>query len=378
MNEIQNQIYFYQCLKNVFFGISIFCLFVTLWIAYGRKRSEKLKGILVITVFLFVGSFVFVQKAEASVQEEKTVTLKMKEGVCLKYTKIYDRDDFSVFQNPETGDILENLEDIEIESAEKSEDVFVKNLEGVLEEKIKDVTEGKKTSVLVTKVELGGKDASKYKVDLEKQQVCLECALTIKKRKINLRVERGWREYGHYNEINFASDTPVQENTESYKNSETEGLLKGDAVVYPTPVEKPIEKEKLPDYSLGEWKERITVKQDGKSGENYYFNYDEVTCGSLQIEPEAIEEHSEYIEFETDRQQVYLDENTGKLWADGKMQDFHVLLKQNNKASFIQMYAQSQEKLSVRMERDWIFQRRISKRERKERFHFFLFIRRIR
>lgn len=94
MNEIQNQIYFYQCLKNVFFGISIFCLFVTLWIAYGRKRSEKLKGILVITVFLFVGSFVFVQKAEASVQEEKTVTLKMKEGVCLKYTKIYDRDGF--------------------------------------------------------------------------------------------------------------------------------------------------------------------------------------------------------------------------------------------------------------------------------------------
>lgn len=334
MNEIQNQIYFYQCLKNVFCGISIFCLFVTLWIAYGRKRSEKLKGILVITVFLFVGSFVFVQKAEASVQEEKTVTLKMKEGVCLKYTKIYDRDDFSVFQNPETGDILENLEDIEIESAEKSEDVFVKNLEGVLEEKIKDVTEGKKTSVLVTKVELGGKDASKYKVDLEKQQVCLECALTIKKRKINLRVERGWREYGHYNEINFASDTPVQENTESYKNSETEGLLKGDAVVYPTPVEKPIEKEKLPDYSLGEWKERITVKQDGKSEENYYFNYDEVTCGNLQIEPEAIEEHSEYIEFETDRQQVYLDENTGKLWADGKMQNFHVLLKQNNKASF--------------------------------------------
>ena len=56
MNEIQNQIYFYQCLKNVFFGISIFCLFVTLWIAYGRKRSEKLKGILVITVFLFVGA----------------------------------------------------------------------------------------------------------------------------------------------------------------------------------------------------------------------------------------------------------------------------------------------------------------------------------
>ena len=92
---------------------------------------------------------------------------------------------------------MENLEDIELESAEKSEDVFVKNLEGVLEEKIKDVTEGKKTSVLVTKVELGGKDASKYKVDLEKQQVCLECALTIKKRKINLRVERGWREYGH-------------------------------------------------------------------------------------------------------------------------------------------------------------------------------------
>ena len=50
MNEIQNQIYFYQCLKNVFFGISIFCLFVTLWIAYGRKRSEKLKGILVIKI----------------------------------------------------------------------------------------------------------------------------------------------------------------------------------------------------------------------------------------------------------------------------------------------------------------------------------------
>ena len=57
-------------------------------------------------------------------------------------------------------------------------------------------------------------------------------------------------------------------------------------------MEKPIEKDKLPDYSLGEWKERITVKQDGKSGENYYFNYDEVTCGSLQIESEAIEEHS--------------------------------------------------------------------------------------
>ena len=34
------------------------------------------------------------------------------------------------------------------------------------------------------------------------------------------------------------------------------------------------------------------------------------------------------------KRQVYLDENTGKLWADGKMQDFHVLLKQNNKASF--------------------------------------------
>ena len=98
-------------------------------------------------------------------------------------------------------------------------------------------------------------------------------------------------------------------------------------------MEKPIEKDKLPDYSLGEWKERITVKQDGKSGENYYFNYDEVTCGSLQIESEAIEDHSEIIEFRY-RQQVYLDENTGKLWADGKMQDFHVLLKQNNKASF--------------------------------------------
>ena len=127
MNEIQNQIYFYQCLKNVFFGISIFCLFVTLWIAYGRKRSEKLKGILVITVFLFVGSFVFVQKAEASVQEEKTVTLKMKEGVCLKYTKIYDRDDFSVFQNPETGDIAGET------ISEQAEQVM-KNIGAVLEE----------------------------------------------------------------------------------------------------------------------------------------------------------------------------------------------------------------------------------------------------
>lgn len=334
MNEIQNQIYLYQCLKNIFFCISIFCLFVTLWISYGGKRSGKIKGLLAVTVFLFMGSFAFVQKAEASVQEEETVTLKMKEGTCLKYTKIYDRDNFSVFQNSETGDILENLEDIEIEGVEKSEDVFVKNLEGVLEEKIKDVVEGKKVSVLLTKVELGGKDASKYQVDLENQQVRLECELTIKKRKINLKVEQGWREYGHYNEINFASDTAVQENTESYKNCEIEGLLKGDAVVYPTPVEKPIEKDKLPDYSLGEWKERITVKQDGESGENYYFNYNEVTCGSLKIEPEVIDEYSEYIEFETDREQVYLDENTGKLWADGNMQDFRVLLKQGGKANF--------------------------------------------
>ncbi|MDO4469494.1 MAG: hypothetical protein Q4C84_06580 [Bacillota bacterium] len=334
MNEIQNQIYLYQCLKISFLCISLFCLFVTVRIYCGWKRNTRSKLLLLVLMISCMGSFVSLREVKASTEEQKPVILKMKEGSCLKYTKIYDRDDFSVFQNSETGDILENLEDIEIGGVEQGEEVFVKNLEGVLEEEIKDVTERRKTTVLLTKVELGGKDASKYKVELEKQQVGLGCELTIKKRKINLKVEQGQREYGHYNEISFASDVPVQENTESYINCETEGLLEGDAVSYPTPLEKPIGDENLPDYPLGEWTDRITVKQDGEPGKNYYFNYQEVACGSLKICPESIEDYSGYIEFETDRKQVYLDKGTGKLWVDGEMQDFHVLLKENKKTSF--------------------------------------------
>ena len=285
-------------------------------------------------IFFFAVSFVSLQEVEASVEEEQSVVLKMKEGKRLNYTKIYDRDDFCVFQNLETGDILENLEDIEIEGVEQSDDVFVKDLEGVLEEKIKDTVEKEEVIIFLTRVELGGKDASKYKVDLERGQVRLECELTIKRRKINLKVEKGWREYSHYNEISYFTDTPVQENKESYENCEVEGLMEGDTVFYPTPLEKSIETDKLPDYPLGEWEDRITVKRDGKPGRNYYFNYEEIVCGTLKIEPEKIQDYCKYIEFETDRKQVYFDEDTGKLWADGKMKDFHVLLKENEKAGF--------------------------------------------
>ena len=334
MKEIQNQIYLYQCLKNVFLCISIFCLFVILWMCYRRKRNRNLKVLFSMIIFFFAVSFVSLQEVEASAEEEQSVVLKMKEGKRLNYTKIYDRDDFCVFQNLETGDILENLEDIEIEGVEQSEDVFVKDLEGVLEEQIKDAVEKEEVIILLTRVELGGKDASKYKVDLESGQVRLECELTIKRRKINLKVEKGWREYSHYNEINYFTDTPVRENKESYENFEVEGLMEGDTVFYPTPWEKPMETDKLPDYPLGEWEDRITVKHDGKPGRNYYFNYKEIACGTLKIEPERIQDYSKYIEFETDRKQVYFDEDTGKLWADGKMKDFHVLLKENEKAGF--------------------------------------------
>ena len=71
-------------------------------------------------IFFFAVSFVSLQEVEASAEEEQSVVLKMKEGKRLNYTKIYDRDDFCVFQNLETGDILENLEDIEIEGVEQS------------------------------------------------------------------------------------------------------------------------------------------------------------------------------------------------------------------------------------------------------------------
>lgn len=334
MNEIQNQICLYQCLRNSFLCISLLCLIITVRLYNRWTRNRKAKVLSIMLMIICIGSFVSLHEVKASTESQKPVVLKMKEGMCLNYTKIYDRDDFSVLQNSETGDILENLEDIEIQGVEQSEEVFVKSLEGVLEEKIKDVTERKKATVLLTKVELGGKDALKYKVDLENQQVRLACELTIKKRKINLKVEQGQREYGHYNEISFTADIPVQENTESYMNCEVEGLLEGDFVSYPTPLEKPIEDKNLPDYSLGEWADRITVKQDGESGGNYYFNYDEVLCGSLKIEPERIEEYSEYIEFETDREQVYLDGDTGKLWIDGGMQDFYVLLRACEKAKF--------------------------------------------
>ena len=96
------------------------------------------------------------QEVEASAEEEQSVVLKMKEGKRLNYTKIYDRDDFCVFQNLETGDILENLEDIEIEGVEQSEDVFVKDLEGVLEEQIKDAVEKEEVIIPVSYTHLTG------------------------------------------------------------------------------------------------------------------------------------------------------------------------------------------------------------------------------
>lgn len=329
MNEIQNQIYLYQCFKSIFLCISIFCLMVTLWLYYSWKRKENLRIFFTVLVLGVAGSFISVQQVQA---EERQVVLKMQEGTQLKYTKIYDRDDFRVFQNFQTGDLLENLEDIEIVGVEKSDEVFVQGLEGMLEEKVKEVVEGRKVAILLTKVELGGKDASKYKVDLNKKQVRLDGVVTIKKRKINLKAEGGRREYGHYNEIKYDKDMPVGENEESYVNYEIEGLLKGDFVSYPTPCEKTIEADQMPDYPPGEWKDRITVNHDGESGKNYYFNYNEVVCGTLKIEPEIIEDYSRYIEFETNRKQVYFDKDTGKLWADGKMQNFRVLLKENGKA----------------------------------------------
>ena len=138
MNEIQNQIYLYQCLKNTFLCISVFCLIVTLWLYYRWKRKGNLRVFFAMIMFFVVGSLVSLRQVQASAEEERTAVLKMKEGTRLKYTKIYDRDDFRVFQNFETGDILENLEDIETEGIEKTDEVFVKELEGVLEEQVKE------------------------------------------------------------------------------------------------------------------------------------------------------------------------------------------------------------------------------------------------
>lgn len=334
MNEIENKIYLYQCFKNIFLSMSIFCLIITVWLYYSWKSKENLKIFVGIFLLGVVGSFICVQQIQASSHRERPVVLKMKEGMRLKYTKIYDRDDFRVFQNSQTGDTLENLEDIEIEGVEQSDEVFVRGLEGILEEKVKDVVEEREIGILLTRIELGGKDAFKYKVDLERNKVHLDGVITIKKRKINLRIAGGSREYGHYNEIIYDQDIPVGENTESYVNCEIEGVLKGDAVSYPTPCEKPIEEDWMPDYPKGEWKDRITINQDGEAGKNYYFNDKEIVCGTLKIEPEIIEDYSQYIDFETDRKQVYFDKDTGKLWADGKTQDFCVQLKESEKGGF--------------------------------------------
>lgn len=329
MSEIQNRIYLYQFLKYIFLCISVFCFFVLIWLYHHWRKY------FIAFIFLVVISLFFVNPIKTFAAEETIpVTLKMKEGKQLQYTKIYDRDDFRVFQNIQTEDILENLEDIEIEGKKETEDVFVKDLKGVLEEPIKEVTQGSKVEIFLTDVELGGKDASKYKVDLEERQIRLEGKLTIKKRKINLKVADGKRAYGHYNEIYYDTDMPVQENRESYTNLEIEGLLKGDMVSYPTPCEKEVERNQMPDYSIGEWKDRITVKHDGETGKNYEFNYQEIARGNLTIEPESIEDFSQYIEFETDKKQIFFDQDTGKLWVDGKMKDFHIRLKENEKTKF--------------------------------------------
>lgn len=334
MREIQKQIYLYQCLRNGCFVLCVLCFGITIWLFYRLKRKGKSKAALAFFLLFITGCFVQTEEVQALSDERIPVMIKMKDGTELKYSKVYDKDDFRVFHNPETEDVLENIEDIQLQGVEKQEEVFIKEIEGVMEEKVKDVAEGKKVSIILTKAELGGKDAGKYRVDLEAKPIRLKGNITIKKRKINLTTEEGIREYGHYNEIEYSTDTPVQENKKSYTNSETEGLLEGDYVRYPTPCEKEIEKDRMPDYPPGKWNERITVNHDGDSGTNYYFNYDEVSCGNLVIEKEEIKESSQYIDFETDREQIYISEKSHKVWVDGQIKNFRVLLKKNHQSGF--------------------------------------------
>ncbi len=334
MAEIQKQICLYQYLEKGCFSFCILCLAITIWMFFRIKRNEKWRIISVLGLFLIAGCFMQQECVQGFTDERIPVILKMKDGEMLKYSKIYDGNDFRVFHNPETEDEIENINDIQILGIEKQDEVFIKEIEGIMEDSVKDVTEGEKVSIILTKVELEGKDAQKYRVDLENEKVRLNGSITIKKRKINLKIEGGTREYGHYNEITYETDTPVQEDRESYVNNETEGLLENEQVLYPTPCEKEIEKENMPDYPLGEWEDRITVNRNGDAGANYYFNYEGVSCGNLVIREEEIKESSQYVDFETNKTQVYISENPHKLWVDGEIEEFRVLLKENIRAGF--------------------------------------------
>ena len=189
MAEIQKQICLYQYLEKGCFSFCILCLAITIWMFFRIKRNEKWRIISVLGLFLIAGCFMQQECVQGFTDERIPVILKMKDGEMLKYSKIYDGNDFRVFHNPETEDEIENINDIQILGIEKQDEVFIKEIEGIMEDSVKDVTEGEKVSIILTKVELEGKDAQKYRVDLENEKVRLNGSITIKKRKINLKIE---------------------------------------------------------------------------------------------------------------------------------------------------------------------------------------------
>ena len=263
----------------------------------------------------------------------------------LAFEKIYDKED-KMFHNEATQDKItgiDNISFVEVGSVnagiETGDVVSVELLEGTLPKEFRDVqvddhgnavAYSEKADVVLTKVTLKGKGAENYKIDLDQYPVKLATEVTINKRTIRMQVADGERQYGHWNEIAYVSHDKVTEYRDEYENTEIQGLLKGDKVVFPEPTEVEIPEENKPDYCLGNWSEKLIVyaitntgEKNGNPTNNYEFDFTDnmIKKGTLTVNKEKVDRS--YLDFLVGEGNAYISTND-QVWADSKNEAFHI------------------------------------------------------
>lgn len=270
------------------------------------------------------------------------------------YSKIYDKTS-DVFHNEDTKDTLSNLENIRLmdlvtpPNGTVADKVTVKDAKGTMPAEIIDAGKYDDVEVQYSEIVLDGdiiEDGSEegynlkdnYRLEVSaKKPITLKTQVTIEKRVVKLKVSDGQRQYGHYDDgVTFTGDpvNPVSENTEVYTKRDIEGIVGNDTVVYPTPVEVPITDD--PDYALGSYPDKLTVysktatdADNGDAGNNYYFDFDDISKGTLEVVKEEINEsnYRYYVDFPEDGGSVYLSKTDHNVWVNNKLTAFHMIPK---------------------------------------------------
>ena len=220
-------------------------------------------------------------------------------------TKVYDKSftiDTDVFHDAEQGYEI-NIKKIKFKNTVQKDTIEIQGLIGTIPESVKDAQEDAyetKLSVKSGNIVLDSKSTINYEIDYgESDKLEVSARVKINRRNIKLKVGNATRQYGRKSEDGRINAEVVQ----AEGMSQTEGLLKGESVVFPETLDRSevtagIGIHKVIDIIRPEDKK---ASGNGDPGKNYKFDYTSVELGNLQIVSESIkqDEIDKYIDFKS-------------------------------------------------------------------------------